>query len=96
MPEVRKVTQWSKLMPYKNFGPKKPLATNLLSIDNFKKILLVQTTSKKIMGINNLVIMGIKNLVIYYYGNRQLDNIFMGFELWDQNTPKLWVSKSFR
>ncbi len=46
------------------------------------------------MGINNLVIMGIEDLMIYYYGNHQLDNIFMGFELWDKNTPELWVSKS--
>ncbi len=51
---------------------------------------------EKIMGINNFVIMGIEDFMISNYGNHQLYNIFMEFELWDKNTSKLWVSKSFR
>ncbi len=51
---------------------------------------------EKFMGINNFIIMGIEDFVISNYGNQQLRNIFMEFELWDKNTSKLWVSKSFQ
>ncbi len=66
----------------------------IMSIANFEFYEYSQLL-EKIMGINNFVIMGIEDFIISNYGNHQLHNIFMEFELWDKNTSKLWVSKSF-